>query len=275
MMAMGRAVLLAAAVQLACLDAPPASTVKDAAAPACETFDEWKDPVPVPGLSAVQGVSPTVDAEADLLVWETTGPNNQLAAAVRDGEAFAVADETLVGELNTMEPERNPTLSADGLTIWFTRGTKDAPILFVSHRLLDSDPFPAPDEVSLEVAPEGPDVWDGANEMFFSVQSADFDLARATCENVRSCTYQGLLPGLAEAMDDVYPTIRSDGLELIYYSESMVGMVRATRASARGDFQRGPALPFPGFDPDLTADGMTLYFAIDGMLYRTTRSCTE
>lgn len=273
---MGRAVLLAAAVHLACLDAPPASTVKDAAAPACETFDEWKDPVAVPGLSTVQGASPTVDAEADLIVWETTGPDNELGAAVGDGETFAVADESLVGELNTTEPERNPTLSADGLTIWFTRGTQDAPILFASHRGLENDPFPAADPVQgLEVGPEGPDVWDAANEMFFSVMGADFDLAYAACENARSCTYQGLLPGLDEAMNDVYPTVRSDGLELIYYSTSMSGMVSVTRDTARGDFARGVLLDFPGYDPDLTADGMTLYFVIDGQFYRTTRSCSQ
>jgi len=272
---MGRAVLLAAVVHLACLDAPPASTGKDAAAPMCETFGEWSDPLAVPGLSTVQGVSPTVDADAHLIVWETGGPDNELAAAVGDGETF-VANEGLVADLNTIDPERNPTLSADGLTIWFTRGTEDATMLFVSHRQLEGDPFPPADKVSgVDVGPEAPDVWDDANEMFFSVLGADFDLAYATCENLRTCTYQGLLPGLDQAMDDLYPTIRSDGLELIFHSSSMEGLVQATRASAGSDFELGELLAFPGYDPELTADGRTLYFAIDGQLYRTDRSCSE
>jgi hypothetical protein len=271
---MGRGMLLAAAVAAGCLDAPPASTTGEP--PPCAAFGEWKDPLAVPGLSEVEGTSPTVDGDGHFLVWETPGPDNDLADAVGDAAMFELSADSLVAELNTIDPERNPTLAASGLTIWFTRDTQDATRLFASQRELDTDPFPPAVEVDgLEVAPEAPDVWDDGHEMFFSVLGDDFDLAHAACETERTCSYEGLLPGLEQGLDDLYPTIRSDGLELIYRSVSLDGLMTATRASAEDDFELGELLPFPGYDPELTADGRTLYFAIDGLLYLSTRSCSE
>jgi len=266
-----RAVLLAAAVATGCLDAPPAST-----AGACSSFSEWGDPVAVPGLSSILGTSPTVDAAASIIVWETGAPDNQLADGVRDGDGFAVSTSSMVAELNTIDPDRNPTLSDDGLTIWFTRDTQDQTLLFASHRDAVTEPFPPADQVQgLEMGIEGPDVWDEAKQMVFSVQVDDLDLAHARCEDVRTCTYEGLLPGLQQELDDVYPTIRSDGLEIIYFSRATDGMVSATRPGTSADFEPGGQLPFGGNDPELTADGTTLYFASDAVLYRSTRECIE
>ncbi len=272
---MGRAVLLAAALATGCLDAPPISTTGDPPVPACSKFAEWGDPIPVPGLESVPGASPSVDADATLLVWETSGPDNELEAALGDGESFEIHDD-LVADLNTVDPERNPTLSDDGLTIWFTRGTQDATVLFASHRIAAGDPFPPAIEVEgLVVGPEGPDIWDAEHELYFSVLNADFDLARASCEDVRTCTYLGILTELLQDLDDVYPTIRSDGLELIYYSASADGLLSATRSSMTDEFLPGEKLPLAGYDPELTGDARTLYLAIDELLYRASRDCSE
>ncbi len=266
-------VLLLAAVQLGCLDAPPGSTPPPPG-DVCHMFTPWSEPGPIPGLEEVFGVAATVDADADLILFATIAADKDIAAVVRVGEQYELADPALVEALNSTAIERSPTLSADGLTVWFTRGDTDEPVLYASVRDRGGT-FAAPEPVTgLGTFAEGPEIWDQTDTMLYSVAGVDgLDLLAARCTERTRCTPDGPVAGLTEEPDPVDAAMRSDGLEIIYFSAN--SLVSATRASADQPFTRDGPLDFFGHDPDLTGDGTALFTEFDGEIHISTRSCLD
>jgi len=273
---MGRGVLWLAAVQLACLETPPGTGAGDASAPICSEFTDWSDPVEVPELSSTYIASPALSGDGRLLVLESM--DDDFFAEVREGETFVAAPDSLLAAVNSADEERNPTLSADGLTIWFTRGVRFNAYMYVSRRAGPEDDFPLAQPVSgLEaLTVEGPDVRDEPLELFFSVAGdAQWELAHATCESFDSCTYLGTLHGLEADLDDMYPAIRRDGLEMFYNANSDNTLLAARRADSGDDFAVYDPLDFVGYDTELTSDGTTLYLNRGNTLNRAERECAS
>lgn len=271
--------LLLLGFEVACLEAPPGSGEPggDAAPdgqPACERFSEWET-VGRPILPDVElAYGPTVSRDEQLLLYFTD--DGTIGIADRAGDQFRPGDPALLAGVNSAMSDRNPTLSDDGLTVWFTRGTLDGTELFVSHR--DGRGSPFPDAVPVSglggVFPEGPDVWDPGGEVFYSVLVASHhNIARATCASVDSCTQVELID-IGDQNHDWYPTIRGDGLELVYVN-SVAGMNVARRSLVSQSFEDVETLDVLGEDPELSWDGATLYFSSGGILTAVTRSCLQ
>ena len=209
-----------------------------------------------------------------LLLYEYNG--DAIGIAERNGpdEPFALGDVALVSAINSAESERNPTLSADRLTVWFTRGPTDGTEVYVSHRDDRDEPFPfAMPVTGFEgLGAEGPDWWDTGGEMVYSVSTeGNHELFSATCAAIDSCT-PGELIDVGDAAHDWFPTIRGDGLELVYKQDGG-GLIAARRDSPEDPFENYDPLDFTGDDPELSPDGRTLYFALGEQLYVTTRRC--
>jgi hypothetical protein len=264
------AVLLLAGLQLACLEAPP-----DAAGggpPACSRFGSWSDAISVmPGAYAF---GPTVTRDEQLMLYEAGG--GEIGIADRLGDVFYDGDPSVLDGVNSEEDERNPTLSIDGLTVWFTRGSPEDTALYVSHRDRLDQAFPPATPVSgLEGLPvEGPDVWDGGLELVFSLANpSDHDLFRATCSALDVCAAAGAISE-GDDGDEWYPTVRGDGLEIIYM-EADGSLVAAGRDTTEGSYEVDDPLEFDGVDPELSADGSSLYYSVGGDIKLTTRPCLD
>ena len=260
-------------VQLACLDAPPGEA--DDLGPICQTFGEWSDPADVPGLETVEGASPTVSGDGSLIMWET--PEDALQTARWNGTRFEPLTDELTAEINTRASERNPTLSASGLTVWFTRGPTSDPTLYVSTRGSLDESFPVALPVSgIDMVFEGADVWDDGGQLFFSILVGEqWELASATCSAPDVCSYQGVLDTLATPLDEQYPSIRSDGLEMIYNDQSGNSLLAVERSTGSDEFFATEELRFQAYDPDLVADGSRMYMQLDNHLMVSTRSCLD
>jgi hypothetical protein len=262
--------LLVAGLQLACLEAPP-----DAAGggpPACSSFGSWSDAASV--LPGAYAFGPTVTRNEQLLLYEAG--DGEIGIADRLGEVFYDGDPLLLDGVNSGDDERNPTLSGDGLTVWFTRGSVEDTTLYVSHRdRLDQAFPPAAPVAGLEGLPvEGPDVWDGGLELVFSLANpTDHDLFHATCSALDACSPAGGIP-VGDGQDDFYPTIRGDGLELIYMKGDEI-FISARRQTTAEPFEDDDPLEFNGADPELSPDGTSLYYSVGGDIKLTTRSCLD
>lgn len=265
----GAALLL---VQIGCLESP---ADPGAPLPACASFGEWEiEPATV--LDGVSAVSPTVTADQALLLYETLDGAIGIADRTDPEGQFVLGDPMFLSAINSGDSERNPTLSSDGLTVWFTRGSRDATELFVSHRDDRDDPFPVARRVNgLEgIFPEGPDVWDSGQELVYSIGTPDHELAHASCPERDACSHIGVL-GVGGDGSEWFPTIRGDGLEMVYRSDLEGGMLAAQRDDAGELFQTYDPLDFVGDDPELSADGRALYYAASEQIYLTTRSCLD
>ncbi len=278
---MKRAVLLAASLATACLDAPPDTDGAGPphggdAAPICAAFSDWGTPVEVPEMSETFLASPTLSGDGRLLVWETQDDN--LAAAYLDGGTATPVADSMLSAVNSADEERNPTLSADGLILWFSRGSNEDSHIYVSHRADPKDDFPIAEVVSgLETMElDGADVWDGGRELFLSALVAGhWQLVRASCEapdNPERCSYLGPVAGLEAEPDIRFPSIRQDGLE-IFFNLVDNTMVAARRAGSEDDFAIYDPLDFTGFDLELSSDASTLYANRGNRLGRIERSC--
>jgi hypothetical protein len=194
-----------------------------------------------------------------------------LAVAAKTNEdAFVPGDSTLLDEVNTVEgAEEDPTLSADGLRLWFVREEN----IYVSQRepgeafgvakLLDELPASA----------RGPEILEGPESRLYFTEAGG-DLQVASCTAADACGPAGTVGGIDEEGKENHATLSADGNELIVRSGSAGVLVSFTR-NATGDFSSRTELDIDAAHPELTADGTTLYMVVAGRLYVAQRGCAR
>lgn len=279
---MRRVVGALAALHLACLDAPPASldpAGPDAAAagdgaPAIDAATcagPWGPPAPVAEFAGVPVHAPTVSGDGALMIYDA---GVDLAVATRAGDTFVRGPDRIVTALNSAGGENGPTLSADGLTLWFLRDS----LLRVATREAGGDFTEDRAVVGFEdleiVGPEVAETDDGL-EIYFSLADAAQDtIYRAACDEVASCQPYAAVTELDESGQERFPTLGRDGREIVFRSSAVPGLVSYRRPVVGQAFDARADLAVDGFHPELAFDDTTLLFIVGAdELYVMSREC--
>lgn len=194
---------------------------------------------------------------------------------------------TNVTALNSMGDDRQPSLSSDGLTMYFASdraGGEGGSDIYVSTRATLMDAWSAPvnlgNVVNTVDTDSGPSVSDDGLSLYFQSNRAGtlgqtdlYVTTRATTmDSWGAPTNMGATINTAEY--DVAPDIASDGLSLLFHSTRTGGVGvhdiwRATRASTSDSWGAPVNLGVPvnsivpDTAPGLSDDWQTLYFASD------------
>lgn len=278
------------------------------------------------------------DLPADRRNPPTDGPAADAGRVCASWSPFSGAAK-LQGPVNTNVTEWSPSISTDGLALYFARveGTYDD--VLVATRKTTSDPFGAPSKLAFNTGARETDPEISANnlELFIvdnvgvkrltrptpadaftapqpvALVSSDWNggpslsadgltlyhhvctqsvgcagkLARATRSSLAApFVTQGLIKELdVSAALDGWPSISFDGLELFFETErnGQGEIYVARRASTADAFQSPEKVPLgiggalPEGDPDLSADGETLYLSVHDSgswnIWVATRTC--
>lgn len=266
---------LAVVLAAACLDAPPGAVVPsgdggrreaDAAPGTCV----WSEPQMVASVTGMRGL--TLDETELTMVVEAGGILRMFSRTSRE-EVFTSVSSTWLELVNSAEVEANPALSADGLSLYFTRGDSTAQYdAYLAERIAPDAAFDSVagvDGLSLsEVGENGLAVWDGEDrrEIFYAYDTGGYEeLARAVCPAPDTCAPGGLLDGVSTGDSQGYPSLSGDGLDL-YFERQGAGIFRAHRGSIDAEFEIDPVQPVydteaaTHHDPEISEDGNTLYF---------------
>jgi Tol biopolymer transport system component len=194
---------------------------------------------------------------------------------------------TLVGEFDSPQDDRDPAISADGLTMYFMSTRSGVELIYVATRGTTSDPFVIQGPLTIvnggatSLAPSlSPD------ELTLYFTYNQLDIAYATRPDRQSdFTFVRNLAEVNANQSDGDPSISADGLELFFdsFRTGPSAIFVATRASTSEPFSAPTELtaltavnPSAG-RPEISADGRTLYLASsDGTqidLYSAQRDC--
>lgn len=219
-------------------------------------------------------LAPTVSGDERELLY--VGPTADLWGSLR-GSFDAFQDGERREDLSTPDDERDPELSADGLSVLFVRDGSVVGATRASTTSAWSDADPVP-ELASYGAPSL-----GANDLRI-VLTKDGALHEATRASTSAPWSTPLELGeLADPGDDGGPSLSRGGLELVFHSDRS-GTYQLWRTQ-RPALDQPFAEPVPidlGLatanvrDPELSRDGLTLYYAadVDGThdLYRAERT---
>ena len=270
------------ALGTACLDSPPALVDPDIVADAARGDDgtaadgascaggAWSAPVKVAGLSGVLVSAPTVSDDGKLLIYDA-GPD--LAVATWNGETYVPAPSGLVAALGSGADEDGPSLSKDGLTLWFLR----AGLLRVAVRTAGND-FADDQPVAglAETAMLGPEMLEeeAGLSLFYSPSGEVPDsIFQAPCSDATACSSATQVEELDEAGNERFPTLSSDGGEIIFRSSVVPGLVSYRRAGPGEPFEQRGQVGVDALHPELALGDTTLFVVIDDELYTLTRAC--
>jgi hypothetical protein len=271
------------ALGAACLDSPPTLVDPDIAGDAAGGGDgaaaadgapcvggAWGAPEKVGGLSGVLVSAPTVSGDGELLIYDA-GPD--LAAATWNGATFVPVGGALVGPLSSAEDEDGPSLSKDGLTLWFLR----AGLLRVAVRTAGND-FEEDQPVAglAETAMLGPEMLEeeGDLSLFFSPTGDAADsIFLSRCSDPFTCGSPSQVAELDEAGNERFPTLSRDGGEIIFRSSAVPGLVSYRRAGPGEPFEQRGQVGVDALHPELALGDSALFVVIDDELYTMTRAC--
>lgn len=252
----------------------------DVATQAC-TFGPWSGLAPLAGMNSTsEDFSPSLSADSLTLVFSSARPAGgpyDLYMATRASPTAAFDPPLPLTALNTAGPEQAPSITFDGLTIYYASNMT----LHRATRTSQTAPFtnamPVPELagvtlLALEITAAG-------DELFFTRGTA---IERATYAG-GTFTLTGAVPELAGG-NTCCPTFTHDGLTVYVASDRAGNMdiYSSSRAAVGAPF--GTPTPVAVFntldtedDPDLSDDGTTLLLAgrrsgdID--IYESTRVC--
>jgi len=205
-----------------------------------------------------------------------------MLGSVRARADFTFGEVTNLGPtVNTGSADSSASLSADGLTLFFTSnrtgGMGGEDLYMVTRETVDGDWGPATNlgpTVNDDTQDWGPSISTDGLELYFrSNRDGQNDLWVTKRETINSDwgTPVSLGPTVNSSEKDAFPSISSDGLEL-YFSSLRSGFGRAdiwvTQRLTKDDpwqapVNLGPTLNTAKYEraPDITADGLTLIFS--------------
>lgn len=294
----------------------------DVASVGCTTFGPFDPPVQVPELSSPvddSAVSLSADQLYVMLERQFAG-NLELFQASRPSIDSPFSTPIRVPELDTPDHESNPSLSPDGLTVYFARSQNLDPgfgvgQIYVATRSDRTSPFSIPVPVSINVTDMNdvcaPEISDDGQELIFNRYASviqNSNLMRAVW-NPQSAQFEAApSQGLVELS---FGTPTSDHLEAwaslsaggrtILYAVAQCAS-GGNPCPAAGETFRiytadrpAPGAPFgtprllselpsevgaSDGDPELSADGKTLWFSSNRMggagsfdVWKATRAC--
>ncbi|HSD86099.1 MAG TPA: hypothetical protein VLB44_01245 [Kofleriaceae bacterium] len=260
-------------------------------ADAC-AFSAWSAPVKIPALStgAVVENGPQVSGDG-LTMYLSLGLD--LYVSRRATRSSAWGAPAPIAELNTSNPDYDPSMAPDELEIYFSRVTAGMQCIWTSRRATTADMWPAPTQlVSLcsGVQAGGAYLTADGRHLYYTVStlvSSEGSLVVST----RASRADAFAPGTP--VDGItqpeigYPALSGD--ELTIYFEGIAGTQldlfqasRPTPASPFGTPQAIAAFNSPNLDEDIsiTADGREAFFdsdrtqpGADTDVYTATRGC--
>lgn len=274
-----------------------ADAASDAATPdaftVCHT-GTWSIPQPLALVNSASHESdPTITGDGLTMFYTGNAGTSQgyaIWTATRATTNDPFGNPMLVPELDDAADDQDPSISPDGLTIYFdsTRGVNRE--LYVAKRNVVTDPFGIPSPViingEVQALRTAPAISADGLDLYYA--SGNLELAHATRSVVTAdFTFVRELDEVNAAPTDGSPIVSSDGLELFFESfrNAQAEMFRATRPTTSASWENltiettllAGAPPATGYGgPELSPDGRTLYLfrnetSID--LYVTTRSC--
>jgi len=210
----------------------------------------------------------------------TSGGDIWVARRNPTGEAFG-NPENLGSPVNSSTDEGSPSISADGLELFFDRAPEGR--IFVATRPSTSAPFGEPVAINLarsDCCDGFPDISADGLELYFCSDRPggsggdDVWIATRATRSSAFATPANLGPVLNSSASDCEPSISRDGLSLFIGSDRKGGhggfdiwvATRASRAEAFGKPTNLGSNVNSGFAderPDISADGSTLYFMSD------------
>lgn len=271
-----------------------ATTTADTAADAC-AFGPWGTPIDLgPSVNSnTEDFSPALTGGDMTLVWESLrgGTNYDLYEAKRTSPTAPFGGVRALTTVNSNGNDEAPTITADGLTMYFVSDRSGSLFLWRATRATLADDWGTPARVSELTTPvQGPAISSDGNELFFTTVGATAKIQRSV--NVggvfRTPTDVPELSGPLSNDEDGWPALSADGLT-IYWEAKRTGndlnTYVATRPSVGAAFTSGAPLPIASLlgvdenDPEISHDGTQLFIAKTGGtqgaddLFVATRSC--
>jgi len=220
-------------------------------------FDEW---------------APALSGDKLTLVFESDRAGGRdLYLATRPTVEASFGPAVLIQAVDTLASERDPTLSMDGLTMYFTSDRAGPPLLYRATRSSPVAAFANPTSVAelASVALAGPALSADGAELFYS-DAGENVVIRAAWASGTGFVPEGSQTTL-EAAPIGSPSLSGDGLTLYYHH--VAGLFQpyqiyaAHRANPAAEF--GPSAPVielasPGTDtgePEISKDGRTIVFS--------------
>lgn len=271
---------------------PPNESAFVIDAPICHT-GTWSTPqIIAPTVTASEESDPSISAD-ELTLYFTSNRVPSMGRALwrstRASRTDAFGAPTLINELDTTGDETEPSISPDGLTLYYASDQSGMSEIYVATRPTTADTFTAqgvlPINGDATTLRGGAQITPDELGLYYARSTLQIAFAsRATTAD--TFTFVRELGEVNSAPTDGNPTISSDGLELFFdsYRTGPAAVFTASRATV-GDIFSAPMeltqLPMvtngmAAGSPDLSADGRTLYYFVStGQidLYTVTRSC--
>ncbi len=245
--------------------APPIEGGTADAAPACNPD------APFGSIMAVD----SLDTSSDDGVFQTNHSSStyKLFGATRPSLSSAFGTPTPLATIASTQDDTDPTLSADGLTIYFASNRNGNFDLFTATRTNLSLPFGTPQALSLDTGGDETQPYlANEHDLYFSklsTASSTFDIYRATISSGNVGTPSLVANVNAASADDDAPAVTPDGLTMYFASGrngAQFDIFVSRRASTSAEF--GTPTPVSELnDPTkddrpsyITADGCTIVF---------------
>jgi len=263
-------------------------TGEPGAADAACTFGPFAPPVRVDELATPSREwAPSISRDGLEMIFsrEVPASGQDLFAVTRSTLAAPWTGLTPLADLNTDQGEDDPTLSSDGLELIFGDGA-----LLRSERV--STGFTTPQLIFSSadfVLLEGPELTADALTLYYNAarsgEPSRLYVATRVARDQPFTGFELLSPDPDPTGDAGWPTISSDGLELIFSSahDGERDLWRSLRATVDDPFPAATridelAAPGEDYDPELSFDGSTLWFASvraagDHDIWVATRAC--
>ena len=206
-------------------------------------------------------LAPTVSGDGRELLY--VGPTADLWGSLR-GPLDAFQDGERRDDLSTAGDERDPELSADGLSVLFVRDDE----IVIATRTSTTSAWSGASAVPELVGFGAPSLGTNDLHIVLTKDGALYEASRVSTSAPWSTPIE--ISELADAADDGGPSLSRGGLELVFHSNrgGTYQLWRAQRPALDQPFS--PAVPIElGIptanvrDPELSRDGLTVYCAAD------------
>ncbi|MGE0550100.1 MAG: hypothetical protein AB7O24_15035 [Kofleriaceae bacterium] len=245
----------------------------------------WNAPVRVAELSSTEAdYSPAISADGlSVMLQSERGGVEGLYEARRQSTADPFDPPELNTKISSSSTDSHPTMSSDGLTLYFLSDRGGTFQIYVATRLTRSSEFADPQLVASTAAFQltGPSLSGDGTELFVTIRNASPDLGRVTDLDQPTATLE-LVSELNTADTDGFPSASGDGLTLFWEGNGGSDILTADRPDRSSPF--GPSRiveelitnNYDG-DPEISKDGRTIWFVSDRQgdpdIFMATRLC--
>jgi len=208
------------------VDAPAMDTPVDAPR-MCDPLAKFGAPMPIPGLAMVDGGTARLSPDELTIYFSSTNPA-ELWVAHRSALAEAFGTPALIAAQNSSSGEFDPTVSSDGLTLWFSsnRVANEGNHLYVATRASMLAEFGVPGVAATVNATDTKQI-DGqpfltadGTELWFVSSRAGLGVYHIwhAARTSGGFTTPAIVPELNSSSEDWLPTLSADRLTVYFAS---------------------------------------------------------